>query len=386
MKKIIFRKIALDCLNFFLVSLFSVGMIIWVLQAVNFLDIMIEDGHGIFVYLNYTLLNIPKIVSKIFPFVLFFSFYYILLKYENNNELVIFWNYGIHKKKFINFFLCISLVFLILQMILTTFAAPMAQDKARSYIRNSDIDLFESIIKPKKFIDTAKDLTIFVNEKTANGVLKHIFLKDNLPDGAFQITFAKRGKFIKRGNRKILQLFDGKTINNNNNGLSGFEFSKTDFDISKFNSKSTSSTKTQENSTLALINCSVILKNLYNTNINANADLSFKANESLSFNNCRINNTKNIISELYKRIIQPFYIPILILIALLLILKSKDEHDFKSYKFKIFLLGVFIIIFSEISQTFISSNLFINNVIVLLPFIIFIYIYIYTLGKLKILK
>ena len=74
MKKILFRKLLSDCLIFFLITLFSSGVIIWVFQAVNFLDIMIEDGRDYMVYINYTLLTLPKIVSKILPFALFFSF------------------------------------------------------------------------------------------------------------------------------------------------------------------------------------------------------------------------------------------------------------------------------------------------------------------------
>jgi lipopolysaccharide export system permease protein len=41
---------------------------------------------------------------KIIPFVLFFSFFYVLIKYENNNELLIFWNFGINKIQLIYFF------------------------------------------------------------------------------------------------------------------------------------------------------------------------------------------------------------------------------------------------------------------------------------------
>ena len=73
MKKILFRKLLLDCLTFFLIALLSASIIIWVFQAVNFLDIMIEDGRDYLVYINYSLLNFPKIVSKVLPFVFFFS-------------------------------------------------------------------------------------------------------------------------------------------------------------------------------------------------------------------------------------------------------------------------------------------------------------------------
>ena len=44
MKKLLFRKLLIDCLTFFLITLLSASVIIWVFQAVNFLDIMIEDG------------------------------------------------------------------------------------------------------------------------------------------------------------------------------------------------------------------------------------------------------------------------------------------------------------------------------------------------------
>ena len=110
MKKIIFRKLLIDCLTFFFLALLGISAIIWVFQAVNFLDIMIEDGRNYNVYFNYTLLNFPKIISRILPFALFFSFSYTFIKYETNNELIIFWNHGVSKISVVNFFFWISIL------------------------------------------------------------------------------------------------------------------------------------------------------------------------------------------------------------------------------------------------------------------------------------
>ena len=44
MKKLLYRKLLKDYMGFFLIALISTGLIIWVFQAVNFLDIMVEDG------------------------------------------------------------------------------------------------------------------------------------------------------------------------------------------------------------------------------------------------------------------------------------------------------------------------------------------------------
>ena len=90
MKKLLYRKLFSDYMRFFFIALISSSLIIWIFQAVNFLDIMIEDGREYKVYLSYSLLNFPKIISRLFPFILFFSIYYILTKYEADNELIIF--------------------------------------------------------------------------------------------------------------------------------------------------------------------------------------------------------------------------------------------------------------------------------------------------------
>ena len=114
MKKILFRKLLIRLFEFFFLALISTSIIIWVFQAVNYLDIMIEDGRDYLVYINYSLLNFPKILSKIFPFVLFFSFFYVTIKYELKNELIIFWNFGVNKIQIINFIFKFSIFFIVI--------------------------------------------------------------------------------------------------------------------------------------------------------------------------------------------------------------------------------------------------------------------------------
>ena len=180
MKKLIFKKFAKDIFQFFLLVSLSISLIVWVIQAVNFLDIVTEDGHGFKVYFLYTLLSLPKIFSKILPFIYFVSIFYIILKYENNNELIIFWTIGIKKLDFINVLLIFSIFYVILQLLLTAFVVPKTLDKARSYIRSSNLDLYSSIIQEKKLIDAVNNLTIFIEEKNNNGELKNVFLKEKI--------------------------------------------------------------------------------------------------------------------------------------------------------------------------------------------------------------
>ena len=380
MKKIIYRKIGNDCVKFFLLSTFTISVIIWVLQAVNYLDFVIEDGHGFLVYFNYTLLNFPKIFSRIFPLAIFLSFTYILLKYESKNELVIFWNFGIKKISFVNFFIKLSFAFVLLNLLLNAVIAPTSQNKARSFLRTSELDFFESILKPKKFIDIVTNLTIYFDQKTESGDLINIFLKENSNKNSSQITFAKIGRLELRDNKKFITLYNGKTINNKNGKISEFQFSKTDYNITRFGTKSTVTKKTQENSTKDLVKCLLVLKDIKETVQRQELEKYYKSR------NCGFENLENINKELYSRLIKPLYITFLITISLLIILKSKDDYAFRFYKFKIYLFGFLFIIFLESSSKFIGTNFLQNLFISFLPVLLVATIYIYFLKKLTINK
>ncbi len=359
MKKILFKKLLSDCLVFFLITLFSTSIIIWVFQAVNFLDIIVEDGRNYLVYLNFSLLNFPKIISKLIPFVLFFSFLFVIAKYELKNELIIFWNFGVNKIDLINFFIKFSFLIMLFQIFLTVIVVPKSQDSARSFLRSSSINYLENFIKPKVFNDAVKGLTIYSNSKDENGTLKEIYLKKGSGEN-FQITYAKKGRFKQIGDNQFLELNSGETISVIKDKITNFKFSKTDFNLSNLDDNTTTYKKTQEVATVDLIKC---YHNLMKLNI-------FKIDENFAVENCRYDNIDNILKELYKRIIIPLYIPVLILIALLLFFKSKENTNYFRFRLLIFLIGFITIIISEMTIRLINEDFFKNIKFFIMPIIL----------------
>jgi len=375
MKKILFRKILSDCLVFFLITLFSISIIIWVFQAVNFLDIIVEGGRDYFVYLNFSLLNFPKIMSKLIPFVLFFSFLYVISKYELKNELIIFWSFGINKIELINFFVKFSFFIMLVQIFLTILVVPKTQDAARSFLRTSSINYLEGFVKPRVFNDAVKGLTIYSNSKDKNGNLKEIYLKKGMGNN-FQVTYAKEGKFKQVGQNQFLELNSGETISVVNGKITSFKFSKTDFNLSNLEDNTTTYKKTQEVATIDLAKC-----------YNNLSDLKFfQIDQTFQVENCKLDNIDNIIKELYKRIIIPLYIPVLILISLLLILKSKENTNYPRYRILIFLIGLITIIISEMTIRLINENIYNNIKFFIIPFILVISLYFMYFLKFKSMK
>ena len=356
-------------MSFFFIALFSASIIIWVFQAVNYLDIMIEDGRDYIVYIKYSLLSFPKIFNKLLPFVLFFSLFYITIKYETNNELIIFWNFGIHKMQLINFMMKISFALMLIQILFSSFIVPSAQDTAKSFIRSSTINFFENFIKPQKFNDTIKGVTIFTDRKDIDGNLYNLYLKKEINEDEFQLTYAKKGVFKEYNNYPVLVLYNGETITNKKNQITNFGFSKSDFPLKNIETNTTTYKKTQELSSYKLYKC---LKNIY---------FLKTVNNLEKIENCKIENLENIFKEIYKRFIIPLYIPLLVLINYILLYLSKENNQYNSLKTKTFISGLIIIIFSETTIRLISDQIINNILISCLPFILFVTLYLKTKNK-----
>ena len=374
MKKLIFKKLLIDITVFFLVSSLTLGLIVWVIQAVNYMDFITEDGHSLAVYFKYTLLSLPKILSRILPFIFFVSVFYNLIKLENNNELLVYWTYGITKLNFINILFKFSLIFLVIQVFLNIYIVPISLDKGRDYIKKSDLDFFPSLIKEKKFIDTVSDLTIFVDKINNKGELVNIFLKDQIKDEESQIIHAKKGILQKKNEKNFLVLLDGEFINSLNGKVTNFTFKKTNFDLSKYSTKTTTYRKIQEVDIKILISC---LKKLY---IKTNYDYK----EIKDFV-CTDDSLKNIKQETLKRIFKPLYIPVICLIASLLIFVSKDNYFYSRLKVILFLFGIFSLIASEISVRYSGIDETKSIIFVAIPllfiFIIYSIIFKFTIFK-----
>ena len=369
MKKILFRKLLLDYLKFVIIALISTSIVIWVFQAVNYLDIMIEDGRDYLVYLKFTLLNFPKIISKILPFVLFFSIFYVTTNYELRNELIIYWNFGVSKIEIVNYILKFSLLIMLFQILLTSFVVPNTQDLARSFLRSSTVNFYGNFIKPKKFNDTIKGLTIYSEKKDKKGTLYNLYLKKEINNNEFQITIAKSGEFKEISNTPVLVLYEGSTITAKNNEYSKITFSKSDFILSNFESNTTTYKKTQELSSNELIIC---ITNYY----------KFKKFKS-EIENCELGNLSNIIKEFYKRFIIPIYIPILTLIPFILIIISKENQKYQKYRLVTFLIGFIVIVFSETSIKMVSGIFIKNLAYLIIPFLLITLIYSYLFFKFK---
>ena len=355
MKKLIFKKLYQDTFYFFLTSLLVMSLIVWTLQAVNYFDFVTEDGHGLRVYFSYTLLNFPKIINRILPFIFFISLFYIILNYELRNELSIFWINGVSKIEFLNKLIIFSIYLMIFQIFLASYLSPLSQFKAREYLKNSNIDFFTSLIKEGKFINIAKNITIFIDKKNPDGSYSDIFIED-LRNNNSKMIYAKKGNLINDSLQKKFKLVDGRVIRNEDTDINIFEFDEIDFGLADLNSKTITVPKIQEIDTFTLLNC---------------FRGKLKKNENQFHFICEKKLQPEIKRELFKRIFKPLFLPLITLICSFLIIKAKNNIKFKKYNISVFVVATLLIIFSEISMRYIATSNYLTVLCLTMPIIFF---------------
>ena len=333
MKNTINKYIFYEFVRYFTTTLFALAAIAWTVQAVNFLDLVTEDGHAFRIYFLYSFLSLSKVLTKLIPFCFLISILLTIYKLEKDNELIVFWTSGLNKIHIVNLLFRISILVMIVQILFTSTLNPTLLNLSRSLIKNSQLDFVPSLLKEKQFNDTVEKLTIFVDKKVENSSYKNIFIRDegkilSSVGSASSTIFAKSGYIDQE--KKILVLFNGNIQKLKKNGeINIVKFKKTVLNLSGLTTKSISAPKIQETSTLAIFRCMQNLETTHNCS---------DSKKSLMDNKIEIN----------KRFGMPIYIPLISLICCFLLSSRKDNAMLSYNKYIYFFISFIILAFAEI--------------------------------------
>tara|TARA_B100001248_G_scaffold172182_1_gene130501 strand:- start:23633 stop:24757 length:1125 start_codon:yes stop_codon:yes gene_type:complete len=361
----IYQNFFIEILKTFFVVLFGLSIIALTVRAVSFLDLIVDSGYPVSTYFKYSFLNLFGILPKFIPLSFLIATMIFMLKHLQDNEFVILWTSGVKKIKIVNLVLSASILILILYLILSIFLTPMALNKSRQLLSSDQINSFLPTIKRQQFSDSFKGFTFLV-EKKINNEIKNIFLNDknnNLKNLSANISKDINTTIIAENgvvDQKKLILFNGMIISSGKNNLDNkvVKFDQLNVDLNELDTATIKQPKLQETSTIELFACFV--------------EIPF--NISL----CREEAKKEMISTLNRRIIVPFYIPIISLLSSLLLVKSKK---FYLNKFSIFSYSFILLIFIELAVRYTGISNLIKLSFMTLPIILIFIIYLYLIYK-----
>ena len=335
MKNRIYTYFFREYIRYFTVVLFASVSIIWTIQAVNFLDLVTEDGHAFATYFTYSFLTLSKVITKLIPFCFLIATVLTILKLEKDNELIVIWTSGLNKIYIVNLIFRISLIVMLLQLILTSAVNPKLLNLSRSLLKNSELEFIPSLLKEKQFNDTVENLTIFVDKKDENAVYKNIFIRD---DGKIlskigttsSTIFAKSGYIDIENNNLILFNGNIQKYNKRDGTVNIVKFRKTELNLSGISTKSIIEPKMQETSTMKIILCLM--------------------NKTTDMHNCdqRKKSQMDIKIETNKRFGMPFFIPLISLVCSFLLSTRKDKKSYYYNKYIYFFISFVILALAEI--------------------------------------
>ena len=354
----IYKHFFLELSKYFFIVLFTFTAIVWAVQAVNYLDLIVDDGHAVTIYLGYSLLNISKILTKFIPLSFLLALFLTILKLEDESEFMILWTAGLNKIRVVNFFLCVSFIVTFIQITLASFINPEVLNYSRSLIRSSNLDFISSMIKTNQFNDTVEGLTIYVEEKDENDLMKNIFIRDDKkvlkgldsPKDSGNITiFAEKGKIEKR-DKSYLALENGVIqTENKSKEIQSINFKKTSLLLQGMKTKSITQPKLQETSSIILMEC------------------LFKKDMEKKLLNCAKKSKLDALSEFNRRFGMPLYIPYVAVLCSFLLIGRNDSKRKHLYKYFYFGIAFISLVMAEILVRYSGKSLNYSLIYYLIP-------------------
>jgi len=315
-KRKIFKYFFLEFIKLFLLISLSLSILIWMTQAARLLELITEYGNPISVYIEYILLIYPRIYENIFILCFSISMFFLISKFQESNELNIYWLSGISKKSVINFSIKIGALMIVVYIFLSALITPWTSSKSRMVLAQSKFSLINSLVKENNFNSPLSGLTIYVNKNDNKGNLEKVFIYEKT-----RTIIAKTGEVLSNKEGSYLKLYNGITHEKNNEDINIINFESTIFDFSKYQMQNVTYPKFSERSTKWLY------LNRYSKNIK-------KVNE--------------IREEFNKRLIKPFFLLLICIVSCFLLYSNSEKVNQKKLRPTIYILSIFLIILNQV--------------------------------------
>ena len=283
--------------------------IAWLTQSLRFIDLIVIKGLPLNIFVNLTILIIPKLLVTIIPFIGFLASLITYIRLNNESELISMKSAGINNFKLIIPALIFGISLGILSITLENFGSPYAYNKFKNLqydIRNNYIS---TLFQDKVFSSPMKGLTIFIKERDKLGDLQGILIHDARDKNKKISIIAEQGKIVStpKGARFLLINGNRQEISKNND-ISILYFNQYTLNIENYNKVSSSRFKEANE------------RNFYELlKPDKNIDEIYK---------------KEFLAEVHKRIISPLIIVIMVLLGAITPIVGRFERK-KSAK-KIF--------------------------------------------------
>lgn len=186
---------------------FSLTCIIWLTQALRFIDFIINRGLSVIDFVHITLLLVPSLLTIILPVALFIAILFCYNKLVADSELVVMEASGLSPWQLARPALVMGAAVTLVGYALSLYVMPAANRQFKdmqSFLRDNYTSV---LLQEEVFNHPAPGLTVFVRSRDDEGTLKGILVHDSRVPGQSVTMMADEGRMTQtmRGPRFLLK-------------------------------------------------------------------------------------------------------------------------------------------------------------------------------------
>ncbi len=207
--------------------------VVWLMQSLRFIEKIVNRGLSVSVFVYFTLLLLPSILSLILPISIVIAVIFTYNRLSSDSELVVIRAGGSSHISLAKPALCLSIIVTLLCYSLTIYVLPSsfrAFKDLQFKLRNS----FPAVLLQEGvFSQISKGITVYIEERTTDGSLKSIVIHDSRKPNAPVTMMADQGLITqgKNGPRIILIKGNRQLVDNVSGQLSLLYFDRYSLDL-----------------------------------------------------------------------------------------------------------------------------------------------------------
>ena len=206
----------------------------WINRAVVLFDRLIGDGQSALVFLEFTALGLPKLITTVLPIAAFAAAVYVTNRMIGESELTVLQSTGSSPWRLARPVLVYGICVALMMSVLSHFLVPMAQAQLNQRENEISQNVTARLLTEGAFLHPTEQVTFYTRLIDQDGVLRDVFLSDRRSPTEGVIYTAAEAYLVRNGAGTTLIMVDGlaQRLNNEDKRLATAKFRDFSFDIS----------------------------------------------------------------------------------------------------------------------------------------------------------
>ncbi|UWR23840.1 LPS export ABC transporter permease LptF [Sulfitobacter sp. S190] len=213
--------------------------IFWINRAVVLFDRLIGNGQTALVFLEFTALGLPGLITTVLPISAFAAAVYVTNRMSSDSELAVLQSTGTSPWRLARPLALFGLIVALMMSALSHFLVPMAEGQLTEREAEIAQNVSARLLTEGEFLHPTDQVTFYTRAIDEDGILRDVFVSDRRNPSEGVIYTAAEAYLLRDGDSTTLIMVDGlaQRLETTTNKLSTAKFQDFSFDISNLMSE-----------------------------------------------------------------------------------------------------------------------------------------------------